>query len=88
MITTKGPNGPVILKVRVHTRGCRTGTQTTDPGVDAAIGKLDRRGHWWWLREAALWQDPAMRMPLAKITWRLLEIGAILESSTGEVGRW
>ena len=25
---------------------------------------------------------------LAKITWRLLEIGAILESSTGEVGRW
>ena len=60
MIRTKGPNGPVILKVRVRTRGCRTGTQTTDPGVNAAIDKLDRRGHWWWLREAALWQDPAM----------------------------
>ena len=60
MTTTKGPNGPVVLKVRVRKRGHRTGTQTTDPGVDAVIGKLDRRGHWWWLRETALWQDPAI----------------------------
>ena len=50
----------MILKVRVRRRGHRTGTRTTHPGVDAAIGKLDRHGHWWWLREAALWQDPAI----------------------------
>ena len=60
MTTTKGPNGPVILKVRVPTRGHRTGTQTTASGVDAVIDKLDSRGHWGWLRAAALWQNPAM----------------------------
>lgn len=60
MITTNGPNGRLILKVRVPARGHRSGTRTTDPGVDAAISTLERAGHWWWLREAALWQDPAM----------------------------
>ena len=59
MITTKGPSGPVVLKARVLRTGQRAGTPTTHTGVDAAIGKLDRRGHWWWLRDAALWQKPA-----------------------------
>ncbi len=60
MVTTKGPNGRVTLKVRVPATGHRTGTRTIDPGVDATISNLDQAGHWWWLREAALWQDPAI----------------------------
>ena len=59
MITTNGPNGRVILTVRVPATDHRSGTRTMDPGADAAIDNLDPAGHWWWRREAALWQDPA-----------------------------
>ena len=58
--------------------------------VHALLGRLDRptTGQERDSLYAACRGNPLVLRRLAKITWRLLEIGAILESSTGEVGRW
>ena len=58
MITTTGPKGQVILKVRALISAQRTRPRTADPDVDTTIETLDEAGHWGWLRHAALWQEP------------------------------